>query len=168
MSKEKEEETTRIYTIPLSRAWIAPRHHRAVRAINMIKEFAARHMKSAEIKIATELNELIWRRGIRFPPRRVTVEMLKDKDGVVSISLVKPSAPPAVQEAPPVEEARVSLAEAPPLPAPAEEAKPKPEEAPAAALIERAKPRKKPRKRKVEERREEAAAQEIAVQVPRG
>lgn len=87
-AKEKTEPVSRIYTVPLARAWISPRHHRAVRAINMIKEFARKHMKSEEIKIDEELNHLIWERGIRFPPRRVAVKMEKDEDGVVTVSLL--------------------------------------------------------------------------------
>lgn len=46
-------------------------------------------MKSSEIKIDTELNEALWNRGITKPPRRITVKMEKDEDGVVTISLPK-------------------------------------------------------------------------------
>jgi len=88
MSKnESEAEATYIYTIPLSQAWAAPRHRRAKRAINIIREFAERHMKTSNVKISSELNELIWQRGIQKPPRRVNVKMEKDKDGLVTISL---------------------------------------------------------------------------------
>ncbi len=88
--KPKEEKTlSRVYTVPLRRAWVAPRHRRAIRAKNLLKEFAQRHMKSSEIKIATQLNELMWERGIRNPPRRITVLMEKDEEGVVTISLPK-------------------------------------------------------------------------------
>lgn len=97
-AKEKTEPVSRIYTIPLARAWISPRHHRAVRAINMIKEFARKHMKSEEIKIDEELNRLIWQRGIRFPPRRVAVKMEKDEDGVVTVSLIGKAEPEAKAE----------------------------------------------------------------------
>ena len=80
------EEVERIYTIPLVKAWASPRHRRTVRAINLIKEFASRHMKSSEIRIAPELNQMIWERGIEKPPRRIRVKMVKDKDGVVTVS----------------------------------------------------------------------------------
>jgi len=43
-------------------------------------------MKSEKIKISEELNELMWNRGIQNPPRRITVKMVKDKDGQVTIS----------------------------------------------------------------------------------
>jgi len=82
----EKEEVERIYTVPLWRAWVTPRYRRTERVINLLKEFAARHMKSKEVKISEELNEMLWSRGIRNPPRRVTVKMVKDKDGLVTIS----------------------------------------------------------------------------------
>lgn len=88
MSQTKEE-LERVYTIPLSRAWIAARHRRTKRAVNMIREFAEKHMKSSEIRIDTELNERLWNRGITSPPRKITVRMKRDEDGVVTISLPK-------------------------------------------------------------------------------
>lgn len=50
-------------------------------------------MKSSEIKIDTALNEELWKRGITKPPRRITVKMEKDEDGVVTISLPKKARP---------------------------------------------------------------------------
>ena len=86
---ETKPELERIVTVPLSRAWIAPRHRRTKRAINILKEYAEKHMKSSEIKIETSLNEQLWNRGITSPPRRITVKMSRDEDGIVTISLPK-------------------------------------------------------------------------------
>ena len=86
-AQKSGEEVERLYTIPLSKVWVAPKHRRSKRTINVIKEFAERHLKSSEIIISPELNEFIWSRGIQNPPRRVLVKMAKDKDGVVTISL---------------------------------------------------------------------------------
>ena len=86
---DQEIELERVYTVPLSRAWITARHRRTRRAVNILREFAEHHMKSSEIKIDTELNEVLWKRGITKPPRRITVKMEKDEDGVVTISLPK-------------------------------------------------------------------------------
>ena len=80
------EEVERVYTVPLWRAWVTPRHRRTKRAINIIKEYATHHMKSEKIMISEELNELMWSKGIQNPPRRITVKMVKDKDGRVTIS----------------------------------------------------------------------------------
>ncbi|MCP8304563.1 MAG: 50S ribosomal protein L31e [archaeon] len=87
ISLAENEVLERIYTIPLGRALITPRYRRAKRSINIIKEFAARHMKSSDIKISPEVNEKIWERGIKNPPRRITVKMVKDEEGTVKISL---------------------------------------------------------------------------------
>jgi large subunit ribosomal protein L31e len=84
--EEKRETLTRIYTIPLDIVMASPRHKRAKRAISAIKEFAVKNMKSEEIKIEPELNLTLWNRGIRNPPKRVTVKMERDEDGVVTIS----------------------------------------------------------------------------------
>lgn len=94
MAESPESKESRIYTIPLRRAWASPRHHRAVRAVNLIKAFAQRHMKGTAVRIDPTLNAALWRRGIRFPPRRVSVEMNKDEDGVIVVSLVGEQKPP--------------------------------------------------------------------------
>ena len=82
----KEEELSRVYTINLSKVWLSPENRRTKRAINMIKEFATRHMKAEEIKIDEELNRQMWKRGIRHPPRKVRVKMVKDEDDIVTVS----------------------------------------------------------------------------------
>jgi large subunit ribosomal protein L31e len=92
MSKQ-EEKLERIYTVPLSRAWITARHKRTKRAVRVLREFAEQHMKSSEIKIDTQLNERLWNRGITRPPRKITVKMVKDEDGVITISLPKVEKP---------------------------------------------------------------------------
>jgi large subunit ribosomal protein L31e len=91
-----EENLTRVYTINLGRAWITPQHKRTDRVINMVREFAEKHMKSDEIKLDQDLNRQIWARGKTHPPRKVRVKMVKDEDGVVTVSLYEES--PAVTE----------------------------------------------------------------------
>jgi len=77
----------RVYTIPLRDAYEASRKRRTKRAINLIKEFAKRHMKAEEVKISEGINHVIWNRGAEKPPRKVRVLMRKDKDGVVKVML---------------------------------------------------------------------------------
>ncbi len=84
MSKEEGIEE-RVYTINLGKVTLAPDNRRAKRAVNMIREFAIRHMKSEEVKIDEELNEIIWSRGIRSPPRKIRVIISKDASGVVTV-----------------------------------------------------------------------------------
>jgi large subunit ribosomal protein L31e len=82
-------EEVRIYTIPLRRAWIAQKYRRAEKAITVLRSFVKRHMKPTEIIIEPEVNEVIWARGIRNPPRKIRVQLSKDADGVVTVSLVE-------------------------------------------------------------------------------
>ncbi|AFU58217.1 50S ribosomal protein L31e [Candidatus Nitrososphaera gargensis Ga9.2] len=93
-----EENLTRVYTINLGRAWLTPEHKRTDRVINMIREFATKHMKSDEVKLEQDLNRQIWSRGKTNPPRKVRVKMVKDEDGVVTVSLYEDV--PAATEAP--------------------------------------------------------------------
>ena len=82
MSQELE----RVYTINLGKVLLSPNNQRAKRAINMIKEFARHHMKTEEIKIEETLSHLIWKRGIRHPPRKIRVSMAKTDEGFVLVS----------------------------------------------------------------------------------
>ncbi len=76
----------RVYTINLGKVLLSQSQHRAVRAINMIKEFARHHMKVEEIKIEEELAHQIWARGVRRPPRKIRVRMSKTDEGYVLVS----------------------------------------------------------------------------------
>jgi large subunit ribosomal protein L31e len=105
-----EENLTRVYTINLGRAWLTPEHKRTDRVINMIREFATKHMKSDEIKLEQDLNRQIWSRGKTNPPRKVRVKMVKDEDGVVTVSLYEEL--PAATEAPAAEEKKPETTEA--------------------------------------------------------
>ncbi|MBI3622535.1 50S ribosomal protein L31e [Candidatus Pacearchaeota archaeon] len=81
-----EETLERVYTINLGKVWLSPNNQRAKRAINMIKEFATRHMKSENVKIEEDVSHLVWARGIRHPPRKIRVKLTKDDDGNILIS----------------------------------------------------------------------------------
>jgi large subunit ribosomal protein L31e len=82
-----EETITRVYTINLGKAWITPEHKRTDRVVNMIREFAEKHMKSNEIKLDQDLNRQLWSRGKTNPPRKVRVKMVKEEGGTVTVSL---------------------------------------------------------------------------------
>jgi len=92
--EEREEEKIveeRIYTVPLSRAWIGPRNKRAPRAIRILRRFILRHMKTDEefIKITNEVNERIWSRGIEKPPRKIRIRATKNDEGIVTVHLAE-------------------------------------------------------------------------------
>lgn len=89
--EEAEEEIVeeRIYTIPLDKAWISPRKNRTPKAVRMVKSFIQRHMKPEALLISNEVNERIWSRGIRKPPRRIRVRAAKDTEGTVTLYLAE-------------------------------------------------------------------------------
>ena len=73
--------------VPLGVVFEAPAYRRAKKAITVIRGFATRHMKARQVSIDVEVNELVWERGIRHPPRRIKLEMERDEDGVVTVRL---------------------------------------------------------------------------------
>lgn len=81
-----EEALERIYTINLGKVLLSPNNQRAKRAINMIREFATKHMKSENVKIEEDVSHLVWERGIRHPPRKIRVKLSKDDDGNIIVS----------------------------------------------------------------------------------
>src|ERR671919_3110612 len=86
MSSSAQEGVSRIYTINLGKAQLTPSYRRTDRVVNMIREFASRHMKTDEVKLDQELNRQVWKKGKANPPRRLRVRMIKDEDGVVIVS----------------------------------------------------------------------------------
>src|SRR6185436_17872634 len=84
--KMSEENTARIYTVNLSKAWDTPRYRRTDRVINIIKEFTERHMQTDKVKIDQDLNRHIWSRGKKNPPRKIRLRMVKEDDDTVVVS----------------------------------------------------------------------------------
>jgi len=100
-AEEKKPEIVdeRIFTIPLSRAWITPRRKRAPRAVRILRSFVERHMKvgartegeeeAGRLVISNEVNQKIWSRGIQKPPRSIRVRAAKDVEGTVTVYLAE-------------------------------------------------------------------------------
>ena len=102
--KEEDEDIVeeRLYTIPLGKALVRPPKKRAPRAMQMIKAFITKHMK-LEMRVAVEeekgelpklvisndVNEKVWSRGIKKPPRKIRVRAAKDKEGNVTLYLAE-------------------------------------------------------------------------------
>ncbi|MFP4523564.1 MAG: 50S ribosomal protein L31e [Candidatus Woesearchaeota archaeon] len=83
------EELKRNYVIPLRRGFVnTPRHKRTNKAVSVLREFIAKHMKSDDIKIGPKLNSLLWEKGIKNPPGKVSVTANKDTQGTVKVELV--------------------------------------------------------------------------------
>ncbi len=125
-----EENLTRVYTINLGRAWLTPEHKRTDRVINIIREFAEKHMKSSEVKLDQDLNRQIWSRGKTNPPRKVRVKMVKDDDDVVTVALYEEPVE-SVSAPAPAPAAETQVVEEKPAQAETEPDKDKDEEKPA-------------------------------------
>lgn len=82
-----------VYTIPLRDSYRAPLTKRAKVAVRVLREFVARHTKAQLIKVSPQVNELIWSRGIKRPPRRVRVKVeLYEEEGVKVAEVKLPEA----------------------------------------------------------------------------
>ncbi len=67
-------ELKREYVIPLRRKTRhAPKWRRSKKAIVVLKEFVQKHMKCENVVIGKDLNELVWVRGSKNPPGKVSV-----------------------------------------------------------------------------------------------
>ncbi len=73
----------RTYTIPLRKEYMkVPRWRRTKKAVTAVKEFLQRHMKTGDVKLERELNEHVWKHGIKNPPHHVKVTAVKDEGKV--------------------------------------------------------------------------------------
>ncbi len=83
----------REYVIPLRRkVQKAQRYRRAKKAIRVIREFLAKHMKVEDrdlrlVRIDKYLNQEVWYRGIKKPPARIKVIAKKNSEGYVFVEL---------------------------------------------------------------------------------
>ncbi|MDT7885769.1 MAG: 50S ribosomal protein L31e [Thermoproteota archaeon] len=66
----------RIMTINLRDAKKAPLYKRSKKAVKLLKELVKRFTKQKEIWISQEVNEAIWKRGIKKPPRKIKVKII--------------------------------------------------------------------------------------------
>ncbi|MCI4461208.1 MAG: 50S ribosomal protein L31e [Thaumarchaeota archaeon] len=72
----------RTYTIPLGRVVLAPRYKRAERAVRIIREFVARHLRvePGSVRLDPALNEILWSRGMGAGGlRRIRVKVTKEE-----------------------------------------------------------------------------------------
>jgi len=79
----------RVYNIPIRKEWLrAPSYKRAKRAIDAVRAFLKKHMKSENVKLGRMLNMNVWERGIKRPPHHVKVTAVKYDDGLVRAELI--------------------------------------------------------------------------------
>ena len=78
----------RTYIIPLRREWLkVPRYKRAKKASTAVREFLSKHMKSDNVKIGNGLNMELWKHGMKNPPHKIKINVIKEDDGTVKAEL---------------------------------------------------------------------------------
>lgn len=82
---DKVEKIERTYTIPLRREFLkVPKYKRAEKASRAVREFLVKHMKCPTVSIGKHLNEALWVHGMRNPPSRVKVTVIKQDQKVIA------------------------------------------------------------------------------------
>ncbi|MEM4235721.1 MAG: 50S ribosomal protein L31e, partial [Candidatus Anstonellaceae archaeon] len=84
MVEEKKDKVEKVHIINLSGAYDVPRQKRAKRAIKILREQLARHLKveKEKIKISNSLNSAIFSRSMKKPPKKIKVKSIIDEKGV--------------------------------------------------------------------------------------
>ena len=75
----------RIMVVPLKKARRGSKRRFAPKAIVYLKAFVGRHMKAEEVIVGASLNQKIWERGIKNPPRRIEVVIARSVEARVLI-----------------------------------------------------------------------------------
>jgi large subunit ribosomal protein L31e len=88
-----------VYVINLSRVYYGRSTNRAKRAVDLIRRFVSRHAKVPpdSVVILNDVNNFVWSRGIKKPPRRVKVlvTLVSGEEGNKAIvSLARNKLPP--------------------------------------------------------------------------
>ncbi|MDD5417419.1 MAG: 50S ribosomal protein L31e [Candidatus Nanoarchaeia archaeon] len=113
MAKDDKKPTTeRIYTIPLRKNFLkSPKWKRSKKSITVIRDFIKKHMKTENVNINKDVNELIWARGSKKPPAKLKVIASKTEDkvkvGLFNISKQKPEVKEENQQEPKSEQKEV-------------------------------------------------------------
>jgi len=88
VAKKESKLIERVYNVPLRKEFRkVPRWRKTKKAVKAMREFLAKHMKSENVKLSPELNELLWKHGIKNPPHHVKVTVTKDEEGLVKADL---------------------------------------------------------------------------------
>ena len=88
MAKKENKTLERTYNVPLRKEYRkVPRWRRTKKAVSALRQFLSKHMKSEDIKLGLDVNEQLWKHGIRNPPHHIKVNATKDEKGVVNVEL---------------------------------------------------------------------------------
>lgn len=79
--KDESKYVEKVLTLNLRKYFLpASKYKRAKKAMNVLRRLLIRHTKSKNIKISEKINRYIWNRGIKNPPHKITVKILKRED----------------------------------------------------------------------------------------
>jgi large subunit ribosomal protein L31e len=74
----------RVVTIPLRDVFAVPSYKRSKKAMSIIRQYLAKHFKVSidEVKLDSSINEFVWARGQKHPPRKIRIRAAKfEEDG---------------------------------------------------------------------------------------
>jgi large subunit ribosomal protein L31e len=77
----------KIYNIPLRGVKKKARVKRTPYAVSIVRNYLKKHTKASDVKLGMHLNEELWKRGTKKPPRKVRVHAVKDGN-VVKAELI--------------------------------------------------------------------------------
>ena len=65
----------KIYTVPLRKGFLkAPKYARTKKAVKVLKEHLAKHLKK-EVKVGKHLNLELWKHGRKNPPSKIKIRI---------------------------------------------------------------------------------------------
>ena len=70
----------KVFNIPLRGTHDKQRRRRASNAIKIIRDFLIKNTKTANIKIGKSINDVLWKKGIQNPPRKIRIHVIKEED----------------------------------------------------------------------------------------
>ena len=94
-------------TYNISRAYKFPRNKRAAKAVKILQ----RKIKKSEddVEFSNELNNLIWKKGMQKPPKKVTVDFISQDDKTVVIPVEQDKKTSTTSESKDTEEVEESV-----------------------------------------------------------
>jgi len=70
----------KLYTIPLKDVLKVPTPKRTNRAVKEIRKFLIKHTKVKNVKLDKSINESLWIKGSKNPPRSIKVKVSLEED----------------------------------------------------------------------------------------
>jgi large subunit ribosomal protein L31e len=80
-TKAKEQqlkENEKVFNIPLKEAYKKSERKRTRYSVTIVRNFLKKSMSAEEVKLGSKLNEKLWERSMKKPPRSVRVKAVKE------------------------------------------------------------------------------------------